>query len=41
MDGKRSYDAISKQHGDVMPSSYHSEKMLTWNPFLSWVWLAG
>jgi len=28
---KRSCDAISKQHGDVMPSSCHSEKML-WNP---------
>jgi len=30
LEGKRSRDAISKQHGDVMPSSYHSEKML-WN----------
>jgi len=28
---KRSCDATSKQHGDVMPSSCHSEKML-WNP---------
>jgi len=28
---KKSCDAISKRHGDVMPSSCHSEKML-WNP---------
>jgi len=28
---------ISKQHGDVMPSSCHSEKML-WNPSILWSW---
>jgi len=26
LEGKRSRDAISKQHGDVMPSSCHDDK---------------
>jgi len=30
---------ISKQHGDVMPCSCHSEKML-WNPSILWATMA-
>ena len=32
--GQKDRDAISKQHGDIMPSSCHSEKML-WNPSIA------
>jgi len=32
--GQKDRDAISKQHGDTMPSSCHSEKML-WNPSIA------